>query len=279
VDSKNYVKKRQVKNIKTVLKYPGAKNRIADWICNFIPEHGVYLEPFAGSLAVFFNKKPARIETINDLNGDVVNYFKVLRDKPHELIRRLKFTPFARDEYYGAYIENENDDDVERARKFAVKCWQGFGCSNLYRNGFRSSQQSNSPHCTKEWRGLPERLIAASQRLLNAQIENLPAAEIIKRYNTQDVFIYADPPYLTSTRKANLYKHEMTDSEHEELLNLLLKHPGKVIISGYDNEMYNEYLSGWHKEQRRTQAEAGIIRTETLWMNYIPEIKQMSLFK
>lgn len=263
--------------MKTVLKYPGAKNRIASWICSFIPEHDVYLEPFAGSLAVFFNKRPARIETLNDLDGEVVNYFRVLRDKPQELIAKLRLTPFARDEYNNAFEINEDDSDVERARKFAVKCWQGFGCSNLYKNGFRSSQQKNSPHCTKEWRELPERLVEASKRLLNAQIENLPAIEIIQRYNTADVFMYVDPPYLLSTRKQYLYKHEMTDAEHEELLKLLLKHPGRVLISGYENEMYNDYLARWHKEKKKAQAEKGLIRTEVLWMNYEPMGKQMIL--
>ena len=89
--------------MKTVLKYPGAKNRIADWICSYIPAHDVYLEPYAGSLAVFFNKMPARIETLNDLDGEVVNYFRVLREKPGELIEQLKLTPFARDEYSSAF--------------------------------------------------------------------------------------------------------------------------------------------------------------------------------
>ncbi len=262
--------------MKTILKYPGAKNRIAHWICGFIPRHNVYLEPFAGSLAIFFNKQPAKIETLNDLDENVVNYFRVLREKSQELIEQLILTPFSRTEYYNAFEIGNNDTDVERARKFAVRCWQGFGASNVYRNGFRSSQQSNSPHCTKEWGGLPNRLIKASKRLLNAQIENLPAIEIIKRYNTPDVFIYADPPYLTSTRKPNLYNHEMTDADHEELLLLLLDHPGKVIISGYENDMYDDFLRGWHKEHKRTQAEAGNIRTETLWLNYTTE--QMSLF-
>lgn len=263
--------------MKCVLKYPGAKNRIADWICSFIPKHSVYLEPFAGSLAVFFNKQPARIETLNDLDGNVVNYFKVLRNKPHELAEQMSLTPFSRDEYNKAFEVSESDSDVERARKFAVRCWQGFGCSNVYRNGFRSSQQSNSPHCTKEWGGIPDRLIEASKRLLNAQIENLPATEIISRYNTSDVFMYVDPPYLTDTRKPNLYNYEMTDVDHEELLRLLINHPGKIILSGYENDMYNDYLVGWHKEQKRTQAEAGNIRTETLWMNYEPQGKQISM--
>lgn len=260
----------------TVLKYPGAKNRLAPWIVEHIPEHDVYLEPFFGSGAIFFNKTPSKIETINDLNTDVTNYFKVLRNYREELIELLQLTPYARDEYFSAYEINENDSEVERARKFAVKCWQGFGCSNVYRNGFRSSQQGNSPMTTKAWSELPETLRLASERLKQAQIENLPAVELLKRYNTKDVFIYADPPYLHSTRKNYLYKHEMKDTEHEELLSLFQVHPGKVLLSGYENDMYNHYLKDWYKATKNTTAEQGLKRTEVLWMNYEP-VKQISL--
>lgn len=258
---------------KCVLKYPGAKNRIASWICSYIPEHKVYLELFFGSGAVFFNKDPARIETVNDLDDNVVNYFKVLRNDPDALITALELTPYSREEYNRSFDVSENDSDVEKARKFAIRCWMGFGCSNLYRNGFRSSQQSKSPRTTKEWIELPERLYEAAMRLKEAQIEKLPAVELIKRYDTADVFIYADPPYLRGIRKDYLYRHEMSDDEHIELLDALKEHPGKVILSGYDNDLYNDILSGWYKAQKKTQAECGIARVETLWMNYTPEIQ------
>ena len=249
-----------------VLKYPGAKNRLAQWIVSFIPEHKVYLEPYFGSGAVFFNKKKARIETINDLDRNVYIFFKVLRENPGELIRGLELTPFGRNEYNEAF--RNTDDEIETARRFAVRCWQGFGCSNVYKNGFRSSQQSVSPQTTKQWIELPERLRIAAERLREAQIENLPAVELLKRYDTKDVFIYLDPPYLHGTRKKYLYKHEMKDMEHILLLEMIKNHPGKVLISGYDNEMYNTILKGWNKAQTETQAENGLKRTETLWYNY-----------
>lgn len=262
--------------MKCTLKYPGAKNRIAGWICEYIPLHDVYLEPYFGSGAVFFNKVLARIETINDIDGNVVNYFRVIREKPEKLAALLEMTPYARDEYNSAFEILPEDSDVERARKFAIRCWMGFGCSNLYRNGFRSSQQRTSPHTTKEWRNIPDRLLAASERLKNAQIENLPALELIQRYDTPDVFIYADPPYLHGTRKNYLYKYEMEDREHVALLEKLNNHPGKVLLSGYDNDLYNDMLPGWKKVHKKTQAENGLPRIETLWMNY--EIGQIELF-
>jgi DNA adenine methylase len=254
--------------MRTVLKYPGAKNRLAKWICEYIPDHDVYLEPFFGSGAVLFNKTPAKIETINDLDCNVVNYFKVIRNNGSEFMRRLELTPYGRDEYKSCFAEDPQDDDIEKARKFAVRCWQGFGCSNRYMNGFRSSQQRNSPMTTKAWDEFPETIRISIERLKQVQIENLDARELIRRYDTGDVFIYADPPYLHGTRKNYLYNHEMSNEQHIELLTLLVNHPGKVLLSGYENDLYNSVLTGWRKVMKNTQAEFGLKRTEVLWMNY-----------
>lgn len=261
--------------MKVVLKYPGAKNRLAPWICEYIPEHNVYLEPFGGSLAVLFAKKRSHIETVNDLDEEIVNFFRVLRDRKEELKQAILLTPFARSEYISAY--EQTDDLVEKARRFAVKCWMGFGCGNLYRNGFKTGQQSNSPNPAKAWSELPETLEAAAERLKGVQIECLPAIELIKRYDTEDVFIYGDPPYMLDTRKNYLYRHEMQYAGHEQLLENLIRHPGRVLLSGYDNDLYNTMLSGWTKVKKETRAEGGRKRTETLWMNY-KIVKQISLF-
>lgn len=263
--------------MKSVLKYPGAKNRLAPWICEHMPEHDVYLEPFAGSLAVLFNKQRCHIETVNDLDGEIVNFFRVLRDNKDELMEAVRLTPFSRQEYIEAY--GQTMDPVERARKFAVKCWMGFGCGNLYRNGFKTGQQTHSPNPAESWAGLPETMELAAGRIRGVQIECLPALELIKRYDTPDVLIYADPPYLHGTRKNYLYRHEMTDKEHMELLKALTSHPGKVLLSGYDSGLYNEMLAGWNKVQKSTLAEGGRRRTETLWMNYNNEFRQISILE
>lgn len=260
--------------MKTVIKYPGAKNRIVPWILNYIPEHDVYLEPFAGSLAVFFNKRPSHIETINDIDNDIINFFRVLRDYPDDLIRKIELTPFGRSEYIAAF--EETDDLIEKARRFLIRCWQGFGNSQLYQNGFKSGQQAHSPNPARAWVDLSETLKIATERLKGVQIECLPALDLIARYNTPDVFMYLDPPYLPETRKNYLYKHEMSTSDHEELLKALLKHPGKILISSYENELYNDYLRGWQKVYHKTTAECGIKRIETLYMNY--GYIQMSFF-
>lgn len=261
--------------MRAVLKYPGAKHRIAKWILSNMPPHDVYVELFGGSMAVLLNKERSHIETVNDIDGEIVNFFRVLRDYPEELKKAIEFTPFARDEYKNAFQEAVNP--VEQARRYCVRCWQGFGNSQCYNNGFKSGQQRSSPNPAKAWAELPEIFMEAAARLRGVQIENLPAVELIKRYNTKDVFIYADPPYLPETRKGYLYKFEMDQKQHERFLIKILNHPGPVMISGYESDLYNEYLKGWRKEYKETVAEAGRKRVEVLWMNY-EQYRQNNIF-
>ena len=252
---------------KMILKYPGAKNRIADWIIKYIPKHKLYCEPFFGSGAVFFNKKPSYLEIINDLDDEVVNFFKVLRDDGDKLANLISLTPYSREEYKRAYIL-EDISDIERARRFAVKCWQGFGCGNRYKNGYRRGIKDTSPNPASSWHRLPENLIFAMERLKNAQIEKKDAIELIGDIHGEDAFIYIDPPYLPDTRKKYLYNHEMDEEGHIRLLEAIKNKDCKVMISGYDNELYNEYLKDWNKAVKGTTAEMGIKRTEVIWFNY-----------
>lgn len=253
--------------MKAVLKYPGAKNRLAKWICEYIPTHRNYVEPFLGSGAVFFNKKPAYLEILNDLDNEVVNFFTVLRDCPEALATAIWATPYSRSVYNTAYRANEMDS-VERARLFAIKCWQGFGCGNRYKNGYRRGLGPSSPNPAKAWSELPQTLLYAAERLKNAQIENTNAISLIKSLRGKETFVYCDPPYLMNTRKKYLYNHEMADSEHVALLDALCESSCNIMISGYENEIYDELLKLWRKVSRKTTAECSVPRIETLWMNY-----------
>lgn len=257
-----------------VLKYPGAKNRLAPWIVQYIPKHKVYLEPFAGSLAVLFHKPRCHIETVNDINEEVTNFFHILRDFPEELERLLKCTPYSRMEYQRAF--ELTDDPMEKARRFCIRCWMGIASANLNKNGFRNGQRENAPNPAKAWAYLPDTAMEAAKRLRGVQIENLPALELISRYNSADVFIYADPPYLRETRTQKLYKYEMSAEDHVALLEELLSHPGKVLLSGYDNMLYNDMLCEWNKVRCQTRADHGSQRIETLWMNYDAGFQQLS---
>lgn len=254
-------------HLRMVIKYPGAKWRIADWIIGHMPEHHSYVEPYFGSGAVFFRKQPSKIETVNDLDDDVTNLFQVIRDCPDKLIQSVTYTPYARQEYESAFI-NPTTDRIEKARQFLIKCWQGHGFrTNAYKGGWKNDVQGReAAYAMRNWYRLPGWIADIVDRLKEVQIENRPAVEVIKRFNFPNVLIYADPPYLLSTRSGKNYKHEMSDDDHVELLESLLQHKGSVLLSGYDNELYNDMLTGWQKEQIATTAEKGRPRTETLWI-------------
>ena len=215
-----------------ILKYPGAKWRLANWIIENMPEHKVYLEPFFGSGAVLFNKASAGIETINDLDGNVVNLFRVIRNRPDELKELISLTPWARDEYYDSYTKT--GDDLEDARRFLVRCWQAFATRTGYRSGWRHSAQGQCPNMPEQWSKVPSRIQEVADRLKHVQIENTDALDLIKKHNDKNVLIYADPPYMPDTRNKNIYACEMSETDHENLLDALLSHKGNVIISGYE---------------------------------------------
>lgn len=229
-----------------VLKYPGSKWRIADKIVSLIPEHHTYLEPFFGSGAVFFRKPPSAIEMINDLDNNVPNLFRCIRDAPDDLARVIATTPYARYEYDRAFDDAGETDPVKKAADFLVTCWQGHGFrTNGYRVGWKNDVHGReSMYALRNWYRLPEIIMETAERLRCVQIDNRPALEIIKRFDYSDVFIYADPPYLLETRTAKQYKCEMNDRDHEELLKVLKESRAKVMISGYESELYNDVLGG-----------------------------------
>lgn len=253
--------------MKAILKYPGAKWRVADWIIKNLPEHKVYCEPFFGSGAVFFKKEPSYIETINDIDGNIVNLFEVCRNNPEELAAAVNLTPFARDEFKNDY-DMSDGDCIERARRTLVRFHQSFGTSNSSKNSWRNVQTYGGPRCATMWNYLPDTIVEYCQRLKNAQIENIDAIELIKRYDDPKTLIYCDPPYLQTLRKKNMYAHELDTEKHIELLETLKQSKSMVVLSGYDNDLYNKMLIDWRTDEKPTTAQMGLHRIEKIWMNF-----------
>ena len=267
--------------MRAVFRYPGSKWGIADWIIEHFPdgyEKMVYVEPFAGSSAVFFNKNPGIIETINDLNGDVVNLFKMLRDNPDELVRQIEITPYSREEYKLSMVPCE--DPMERARRFIVRTTQAIGAKPD--SGWRNHKQARIGGTACKWNGLPETLMIAASRLKGntknlVQIESMDAISMIEKYNYKDVLMYLDPPYVKSTRKTRkLYDIEMDDDGQNKLLDLIQNSQARIVLSGYQSDLYDHRLNGWHKDSIKTRTTATDVATETIWMNYEPPCQQMS---
>lgn len=260
-----------------ILKYPGAKWKISKWLLQYIPEHKVYCEPFFGSGALFFKKEPSYIETINDLDGNIVNLFKVCREHPKELSELIKYTPFSREEFEDCY-DLDIDDSIERARRTLVRYHQSFGTTNSTKKSWRNVQTYGGPRTATMWNYLPDTITECCERLKNAQIECTDGIKLCERYNDPNTFIYCDPPYLQDLRKKNLYAHEMKQEDHERLLEILVNSSSKILLSGYDSELYNDILKGWNSATIKTTVQMGLSRTEKIWFNYDIE-KEASLFE
>lgn len=258
--------------MKAVLRYLGGKNRLAPWIIRHFPVHTCYVEPYGGSLGVLLNKAPAPVEICNDKDGEIVNLFRVLRSEDAgRLIEAVMLTPYSRDELNDSAPAG---DAVERARRLLVRSWMGIA-SDSYRSGRSGLRVSRNrvPSSASDWDRLPETLRLATQRLKHVHVENRDALDIMQAHDGHGTLIYADPTYLFSTRtRTGRYAYEMTEDDHRRLLNVLLTLQGKVVLSGYDNELYNSALQGWHKDSIKTISNMASPRLECLWLNYNPQL-------
>lgn len=261
--------------MKSVIKFPGAKWSICDWIISQFPEHHSYLEPYFGSGAVLFSKPRSNIETVNDLDGDVVNLFDWIRHDPERLAREIMLTPYSRDAYEKAFERRKHPQTMtsfDRALTFYICMMMGHGFRMTGEKvGWKLDIQGREKsYASKCWLDLPEVIQAAAERLMGVQIENRPALEVIRRFNFPNVLIYCDPPYMLSTRHGKRYHHEMTDDDHAELLMALRQHKGYCVISGYDTDLYNSMLRGWHKTTTTAVDQIMRVRQECLWLNFEP---------
>lgn len=259
--------------MKAVLRYLGAKNRLADWIVSFFPEHKIYVEPYGGSAAVLLNKAPVEIDVYNDLYDDVVNLFRVIRsDRYVELMEQVNMTPFSEREYELAALD-KSGDEIERSRKFLVCSFMAFSCDGMFRKtGFRRGR-SHSGWIVDKCQKLPDLLAEAHVRLSGVTIRKQDALDIIREYDSFDTLFYLDPPYMHETRtKDGRYAFEYDHGDHERLLRLVTGLKGKVVLSGYDNDLYASMLPGWRVEKKATESLCRSQRIECLWLNYNPQL-------
>jgi len=270
--------------MKALIRYPGSKWAIADWIISHFPEgyeKMVYLEPFAGSGAVFFNKNPSAAETVNDLDSDIVNLFRVLREYPSEIRQALALTPYSREEYDLSFEPCE--DPLEKARRYMVRTTQAIGAKLDGKCGWRNHKCRKIGGTACKWANITDVIDAAAARLRGnttnlVQIEHMDALRLIERYDNPDVLMYLDPPYVLSTRRSGrLYRHEMDDGQQKRLLTLVTKSKAKIVLSGYSSELYDDTLKGWHKDVTLSQTTSTEKAEEVIWMNFRP-YRQYSLF-
>lgn len=260
-----------------VVRWFGGKWLLAPWIIGHFPAHRVYVEPFGGGGSVLLRKPRAYAEVYNDLDGEVVNLFRVRRDRDQaaRLIELLRLTPFARVELEAAYEVCE--DPVERARRLLVLAFMGFGSNAHARvpTGFRANANKNGTTPARDWVTYAAALPLAIERLQGVTIECRDAHEVMAQQDSPTTLHYVDPPYVHSTRgRGNRYdvayrgyNHELDDDQHAELLAFLRTLAGMVVLSGYPHPMYDAALPEWRRVERPALADGARERTEVLWLN------------
>jgi len=259
------------------LRYHGAKFRLAPWVLKHFPPHGTYVEPFGGAAGVLLQKPRSYAEVYNDLDGEMVNFFRVLRNTGQRaaLVEALALTPYHRDEFDLAWEPTE--DPIEQARRLCVRAQMGFGSAGATKGvtGFRIDTKRACSTAQHLWVEYPDSLAAVGARFAGVLIENRPALEVMPQHDGPDTLHFVDPPYVLGTRVLQgngrgYYRHEMTDDDHAELLAALRELQGMVIVTGYASDLYAEALAGWRVESTQSRMSAGrgtALRTEMLWMN------------
>lgn len=258
----------------------GGKFSHLDWLLPLLPKCHHYCEPFAGSGAVLLNRQTSPVETYNDLDGEVVNFFRVLRDNGSEIEKAIALTPFSREEFALACTLDPDVTDIERARRFYIRARQvRTGLAQTATVGrwanCKDTSRAGMSGVVSRWLGGVEQLASICERLLRVQIENRPATDVIKLYDSKTTLFYCDPPYIHETRgDSSAYKHEMTDEQHEELADTLNSVKGKVAFSNYDCELLARLYpeQRWHKtvSKPKTNHSTKGKRVEVLWTNYMP---------
>lgn len=258
--------------------YYGGKGTLAERIADVLPEHTHYVEPFAGSLAVLLAKPRSHMETVNDLDGDLMTFWRILRDRPEDLMRVCALTPHGRAEHRAAY-DLDVPDELERARRVWVLLTQGRG-GTLRRTGWRFYRDpAGSSYSFPEYlAAYVIRMDNAAARIAGVSLESRDGLEVIADYGRHpNVLLYVDPPYLASARNSTNYREEFaTDDQHRALAEALLQCTASVVLSGYPSPLYDELFADWHRLDMRAWTGNGIRegatktdgnRTEVLWSN------------
>jgi len=266
--------------VRPIMRYHGGKWRLAPWILQHFPGHTRYVEPFAGAASVLLRKPRSHIEIINDLSGDIVNLFSVLRDpdRAKRLEELLRLTPFARAEFKAAY--EHTNDPLEQARRLLTRSFMSYGSSDAVRDtcGFKGNCTSRKPS-QYEWAEYPGYLRSFTERLQGVVVEHRDACELIPMLDDEDTLFYVDPPYVHSTQRGRRQKYsfELDDDDHRRLSQVLHACRGMVVLSGYPSTLYDELYGDWQRTAKRHVANMAKWTTECLWINPAAR-RQPSLF-
>lgn len=257
------------------MRYHGGKFRLANWIMRFFPPHMIYTEAFGGAAGVMLQKKRCHGEVYNDLDDEMVSFFRCLQSPRlrDQLVQACTFTPYARAEFELAW--EPTTDIVERARRTCIRAQMGFGSAGATKGttGLRIDTMKQYSTAQMDWAAYPPVLLNVAARFQGVLLENRDAVDVLLQHDSDQTLHYVDPPYVHSTRSLRNnrgYRHEMTDQQHVKLLDVLSNLSGMVVLSGYDTDLYREALKGWNVHSTPSRISGGrgaAVRTEVAWVN------------
>ena len=272
------------KRYQTLFGWFGGKYYHLNWLLPLLPEKRHFIDVCGGSGVVLLNRSQVPVETYNDIDGNLVHFFRMLRDRPHELARVISLTPYSREEFVMSLVHDETLSDIERARRFFVRCRMSFGGVSQTATLGRWSSVVSASNCgmasvTSKYHGAIDSMMHMAARLSKVQIENRPAVDIIRKYDCKDILFYIDPPYVHDSRKSTeVYGYEMDDSQHRELAEALHGIKGSFALSGYTCPLMDELFGQYERVEgpdlpqrsslRQNSGNPMDRRRESLWINY-----------
>ena len=241
-----------MKRLRSPIIWVGGKGNMVAKLLKLIPPHKIYVEPFGGGASLLFAKEPSPVEVYNDIDSNIVNFFRVLRDpeKFEKFYRKVCLTPFSREEYY--YCRDTWDkceDEIERAyRWYIVARWSFSGIFGRSWSFAITKSSKNMASTCSRWLSIIDMLPQIHERLMRVQIEHNDFRKIFETYDTPDTLFYCDPPYVLEAKKDVLYQYELTLKDHKDLVDILLNIKGKAILSCYYHPVYDRLIeAGWKR--------------------------------
>jgi len=266
----------RTQRLRSPLNYYGGKYNLAKSIISQFTPHTTYIEPYCGAAHIYFTKPPSKIEILNDINPDLMNFYHQLQTRPNDIIKVTQRMPHNKKTHTLARKWRTTGPPLQQAIGYLALTRMSFG-GRPTEQYFHS--KPGGPNQTRVWVNTINNIPLTHNRIKNTILHNQPAIKIIQQYDSQDTLMYLDPPYMIGTRNApNRYDYEMTDTDHQELLNTILTLKAHILLSGYHHPLYDNLLKNWRHTEYNTYANMGTgkhrtlthtlnKRTDVLWSN------------
>jgi DNA adenine methylase len=262
--------------IRPVVKTHGGKKYLSPWLIDLFPqeEYSLYVEAFAGGGSVLLNKQPTEREVLNDIDSDLIAIWMVLKERSSAFIEELRTWSYTEESFQKAKDMTPSNQMEKAVKEYVLRRMSRGGMKKAF--AWSKRLRGGKPGDVNAWETMLDLLPTIHQRLQNVEIRNESWEKVFEDYSSSEAFFYLDPPYVKSTRHksaTNVYDHEMTDKQHEKLLDACLNSSAKIMISGYQSPLYTSKLKKWQFNYKTianhsSQTDRKAVKLECVWRNY-----------